>query len=184
MKTQRVTIGGSLCLLLACGGEAVNQPAAEVAPTEQNAVTAPTSVLAETTSAPATAEPPAMSNDEVAGLWCQYWIPPAGIQVATPVRRADSEQYLFMPDGRFGWRAEVVPGQEPRKRSGQWRVSGSAIVLSDVGGQVIEQVAISDCPPNPEAEQVDAEYRCRSLNGNAFWFIQPADSVDDGAYIP
>lgn len=175
MTTQRVTLGCSLCLLLACGGQAATQPAAAVAPTEPAAVIAPT---------PVAAEPPVMSNDEVEGLWCQYWIPPAGVQVAIPVRRADSEQYLFMPDGRFGWRAEVAAGQEPRRRSGQWRLNGSAIVLTDAGGQVIDQLVIAECPDNPEAEQLDAEYRCRSLNGNAFWFSQPADSVDASVFIP
>jgi hypothetical protein len=178
MKTQHVTMGCSLWLLLACGGEAVNQPAAAVAPSDSSeppAVVEPTPVIAEA---------PVVANDQVVGLWCQYWIPPAGSHSAAPLRRADSEQYLFLSDGRFGWRAESAPGQEPRKRSGQWRVSGGAIVLTDPAGQVIDQLAVADCPANPEAEELDTTYRCRSLNGDAFWLSKPADSIDASIFIP
>ncbi len=160
------------CLVLsACGGGSAAEPAPAVA-TDVPSATAPT-----------TAEPPLLSNDQVVGLWCEYWIAPNQVAAAAPARSADTQQYLFLEDGRFGWRAETAAGQEPKQRSGQWRIEGAAIVLRDGGGQVLEQLAIADCPSNPEAEQLDARYRCRSLGGKAFWLSKPADEVDARQYL-
>lgn len=176
MTTRCVLVSSALLFLSACGGATAAEPATATAETAATAVTpsTPTAVVD---------QPPALPNEQVVGLWCQYWIPPAGSTEASPSRSADSEQYLFLADGRFGWRAETTAGQEPRKRNGQWRVSGSAIVLTDASGQVIEQLAIAECPSNPEAEQVDQKYRCHSLNGHAFWFSKPADSVDAALFV-
>lgn len=129
-------------------------------------------------------EAPVLSNDEVVGLWCQYWIAPSAPEPAPLTPRADTAQYLFLPDGRFAWRAQTSAGSEPRKQAGTWRVSGAWLLLSDAQGQVIEQLAIADCPSNPEAEQLDARYRCRSLGGQAFWLSKPVDAVDVAQYLP
>lgn len=160
------------CLMLsACGGGSASEPAPAVA----------TDVP--TVASPVSAEPPVLSQDQVVGLWCEYWIAPNQADAVAPTRSADTQQYLFLDDGRFGWRAETAAGQEPKHRSGQWRVEGSAIVLRDGAGQVLEQLAIADCPSNPEAEQLDARYRCRSLGGKAFWLSKPASEVDASQYI-
>lgn len=170
--TLQMWLTGACVLITACGGAAVTEPAPAVAE-----ATPPTTVVA------AVEEPPALSNDQVAGLWCEYWIAPNQAETASPSRSADTQQYLFLDDGRFGWRAETAAGQEPTRREGQWRVVGSAIVLRDSAGQVLEQLAIADCPSNPEAEQLDAGYRCRSLGGKAFWRSKPANQVDASQYI-
>lgn len=175
MTTRRLLSFG-VCLMTACGGATTNEPAA--ATNEPAVATEPIGSVA------VADEAPAVPVEQVVGLWCQYWIPPEGEPVApTPLRGADSEQYLFLEDGRFGWRAETSAGEEPKKRSGQWRISGSAIVLTDTAGQE-DRLPIAECPSNPEAEQLDARYRCSSLDGNAFWLSKSADQVEASTFIP
>lgn len=170
-----------VCVVISgCGGAVANEPAAATASPTPPAVdvVAPETVAVE--------PEPALSTDQVTGLWCEYWIAPGSPEVpasATPTRTANTQQYLFLADGRFGWRAEPEAGQEPTRRSGKWRVVGDAIVLMDAEDQVIERLAIADCPDNAEAQQLDAAYQCRSLGGKAFWLRLPPAEVDASEYI-
>lgn len=178
--TRKAWAFGACVVISGCGGTAANEPAAATASPNPPAVevVAPEPVAAETE--------PALSTEQVAGLWCEYWIAPAAAETpasATPTRTANTQQYLFLADGRFGWRAEPETGQEPTRRSGTWRVVGDAMVLMDDAGQVIERLAIADCPDNPEAQQLDAAYQCRSLGGKAFWLRLPPAEVDASEYI-
>lgn len=179
--TLRTWATGACWILSACGGASAIEPAPAAQPTGEP------NVVAE--AAPPVEVAPALANDQVVGLWCEYWIAPTTAAAATtatpaaPTRSADTQQYLFLEDGRFGWRAETTTDDAPKQRSGKWRVVGEQIVLVDAAGQVIEQLAIADCPANPEAEQLDARYRCRSLGGKAFWLTQAATEVDPSHYI-
>jgi hypothetical protein len=33
----------------------------------------------------------------------------------------------------------------------------------------VKGAALGECPPNSEAEKLDAAYLCRSIDGQAFW---------------
>jgi hypothetical protein len=34
---------------------------------------------------------------------------------------------------------------------------------------VVKELVLGECPPNREAENMDAGYLCRSMGGQAFW---------------
>jgi hypothetical protein len=118
-----------------------------------------------------TAPPP-----DLGGFWAEYWAAPQH-------GKAETQRYVFLPDGRFGWLAPTrdTPKVDPLERSGHYTVSAESVVLqveherfgdgrvADHAPAVSETLEIGDCPPNQEAQALDASYVCLSIGGRAFW---------------
>ena len=100
---------------------------------------------------------------ELVGAWAEYWAPVNGA--------ADTQRYVFLADGRFGWQARGAAGS----RSGRYVVEGRTLVLSveRAEGDGVQpgerRVELGECPPNEEARHLDAGYRCVGFDGDAFW---------------
>jgi hypothetical protein len=133
---------------------------------------------------PAAAPPP----PEVAGFWAEYWAPEG---------RAETQRYVFFEDGHFGWLAPLrdTPKVDPIQRAGHFVIEGSSLVLTverqrfadgrseELATPVRMSLEIGECPPNQEAQAVDAAYVCLSIGGRAFWrgARVGADSSEDSA---
>ena len=166
---------GSALLLLGCAStpqavtpEATPQPPEPVEP----ALVPPDVEAAPPASAPAPASTPA----ELAGAWVEYW----AVSGAT-----DTQRYRFGADGRFEWHAAPATPDLAR-RWGSFRIDGEELVLSCEGHErrgdckgaactvadqppVEHRLQLGECPPNVEAKALDANYRCLSIAGHAFW---------------
>ncbi len=46
---------------------------------------------------------------------------------------------------------------------------------------VLKEITLGDCPPNREAETLDASYLCRSIGGQAFWRRPLPEIPEEGA---
>jgi hypothetical protein len=123
-------------------------------------------------------------REGLVGHWAEYWAPRG---------RADTEQYFFFDDGRFGWLAAEAGSAVPvTLRAGQYRVQDGALVLlvqrevgPDAGQSPAEQrLELGDCPPNREADALDAGYRCVSLGGKAFWHRGQNHAAQRARFFP
>lgn len=159
-------------LLAACASSSAPQ---ETAPAQATSVQS------------AGAELPAAPID---GLWVEFWALEG---------HADTQRYALFPDGRFGWCAASEGPAHGARRWGQWSAQGDMLVLR-VQGQdsgkacegascrvtldppLEERLQLGVCPPNEEAKALDANYRCISIAGQAFWRRQQAG--DPAAYFP
>lgn len=134
-----------------------------------------------------------LSPAELVGAWTQYW---------APCGRADTQRYVFLPDGRFGWRAPqgTASLQGPLQQSGRYNVQDGTLVLqvererfaacssgcaNRTQPRIVEHapalslsVELGACPQNAEAEHVDAAYRCFGLAGHAFWRHELPSAAD------
>jgi hypothetical protein len=136
---------------------------------------------------PTPSSSPAPST-ELSGVWAEYWAVNGG---------ADTQRYLFLKDGRFGWLAAAQPAPNtPIQKQGTYALeqSGASWVLvlriaaerfaacssqcahHDEGPRRVEHVSpiveryeIGECAPNLEAQSLDARYACRAIGGRAFW---------------
>lgn len=153
------------CALAACG--ACPKKTAEAPPTA--AASAPA----------AAAEPASPSAPDLTGFWAEFWAPPKG--------RAETQRFVFLGDGRFGWlapRRDAAP-VDPLQRSGRFSFEGQSLVLEVererfADGRVTEHaervrmvLELGECPDNQEARALDASYVCRSIGGRAFWRRSP-----------
>ena len=165
---------GSALLLLGCAStpQAVTPEPAPPAPPEP----AEPALVAPELPAAAPAAPPPPTAAELTGDWVEYW----AVSGAT-----DTQRYTFGQDGRFEWHAAAATPDVAR-RWGSFRVDGADLVLScegheqrrDCKGQacnvadqpaVEQRLLLGECPPNVEAKALDANYRCLSIGGHAFW---------------
>lgn len=148
--------------LVVLGGVGCGSQAAQGAPAE----------------APAAEEQPALTQQALEGLWVEFW---------AVAGHTDTQRYAFFPDGRFGWCAASSAQGPTARRFGRVSLqAGGTELLLSVEGQaerscetsaclerfpapVEERLVIGACPPNEEARAIDANYRCVSLGGQAFW---------------
>jgi hypothetical protein len=160
----------TICVLvvacIGCGAEAP-LPKAE---------TAPVAHAQPSTTTPAPSLTPAL----LPGVWVEFWALSG---------HADTQRYALFEDGRFGWRAAAGSDTDIGWRWGRVKLNadGTEIVFSVEGEaknfgcepratcRVIHQPALEQrlsvgaCPENEEARALDAQYRCYSLGGQAFW---------------
>jgi hypothetical protein len=123
------------------------------------------------------------------GLWVEYWAKGG---------KADTQRYVFLPDGRFAWQApdQEAPPQRAVRKAGHFELHGQgvseALVLYvsleefaacsapcaqasaglrqvEHSPPLVEQYELGECAPNQEAEAQDAHYACRAIDGRAFW---------------
>ncbi len=118
---------------------------------------------------------------DVTGEWVEFW-------ALTADAGADSQRYVFAPDGHFEWHAAASAKEPMIARFGTFTASGMFLDVSvkleqpqagaakcadgcrtAVEPARFEQIALSECPPNEEAKSIDARYRCLSFNDRPFW---------------
>jgi hypothetical protein len=134
------------------------------------------SMPASTAAAPSTATKGAPGT-EIAGEWVEFWALSGG---------ADTQRYVFSPDGHFEWSAAESSKDAIVATFGAYTFDGSAIALTikaerprdskctDGCKKAIEpprtaQLTVTECPPNEEARALDASYRCLSFGDRPFW---------------
>lgn len=144
------------------------------------------------------AVPAGPSAADLQGFWAQYW---------ARAGEAETQRYVFLPDGRFGWLAPLrdAPAQDPRERAGTYSIEADQLVLMvaherfagctgacpDAGEDKVVDHAepmritldLGDCPPNDEAAQLDSGYRCLSIGGHAFWLRAAPGAQDSEPYF-
>jgi len=166
----------TLCVLVvACVGCAAPMPLPPATPAPSAA-----KPLAAQPSPPGEAPAPPLTPELMPGVWVEFW---------ALTGHADTQRYAFFDDGRFGWRAAAGSDADIGWRWGSVKLNanGTEIVFSVEGDaknfgcepaatcRVIHQPAIEQrlsvgaCPENEEARALDAQYRCYSLGGQAFW---------------
>lgn len=159
MQSQLRAVAFAVCTLIAlgCATGAQQAPPAAV-PTE------PTE--------------PVIAGPELFGVWVEFW---------SVSGHTDTQRYAFFEDGRFGWRAAATSTGEVSWRWGQATLAadGKEMLLSIEGHASLncadaacrvqhnpslqERITVGPCPANEEARTLDADYRCFSLDGRAFW---------------
>jgi hypothetical protein len=135
-----------------------------------------------------TAQPSAGS--ELTGTWSEYW---------SLSGQADTQRYTFSDNGEFRWaaapsvsapQAGTLLGRQGKfelHKSEQRRWLVLHVAATDLAGcdsacegeegafhvehspALVEELELADCPPNVEAQQLDAHYACLALGDNAFW---------------
>lgn len=134
---------------------------------------------------------------ELAGVWVEYW---------APAGKADTQRFVFLPDGRFAWQAAVsgqLPASGPARKAGHFQLEreaeDAALLLrvaseelraeGDAGARRVdyaphrlERYELGECAPNVEAKALDAHYACLSIAGRAFW-RQSAVTADAEALL-
>ena len=153
------------CSLLGCAGAAAEHPG----------IASPTSSSA---------------SAELRGVWSEYW---------AVAGQADTQRYTFSDNGEFRWSAAPsqsapqagTPVQKQGKfelyRSDQRRWLVLHVGETELAGcdsacegeegafriqhspALLEEIELSECPPNVEAQQLDAHYACLALGDQAFW---------------
>jgi hypothetical protein len=142
------------------------------------------------------------STRDLAGVWVEYW---------APTGKADSQRFVFLPDGRFAWQAALSgqpPAAGPARKAGHFQVErtghDASLVLSvssdeqracapcadgdtavrrvDYAPERLERYELGECAPNVEAQALDASYACLSIAGRAFW-RQSASQADAAALL-
>jgi len=121
--------------------------------------------------------PKAAAGSELAGEWVEFWALSGG---------ADTQSYVFKPDGHFEWSAAPTSQEAVIATFGQYAFDGTHIELTIAAErprgmacetgckQAVEpprvvRLATTECPPNEEARALDASYRCLSFGDRAFW---------------
>jgi hypothetical protein len=138
-----------------------------------------------------------LAPEALHGFWAQYWAREG---------EAETQRYVFLADGRFGWLAPErdAPPQDPQQRSGTYAIEGDVLVLSvarerfagcqtgcpHAEPRVVEHAApmritldLGECPPNEEAAQLDTGYKCLSVGGHAFWHRGAPEAQDSAPYF-
>jgi hypothetical protein len=140
----------------------------------------------------------AAAASELSGVWSEYW---------AVAGQADTQRYTFQPGGEFSWAAAPsvsapASGTALQKR-GRFELregsAGRTLVLhvaeTELAGcdsacegddhvfavkhdpALQEVMALSDCPPNVEAQSIDKQYACVALDDRAFWRKVPATAT-------
>jgi hypothetical protein len=120
-----------------------------------------------------------LGSADLVGTWAEYWALQDG------ERAADTQRFVFLADGRFGWSAAAGAGL----RAGRYSLDGATLVLQveraeGAGGAPGElRLSIGPCPPNDEARALDAAYRCLGIDGDAFWLRGEPSEADQARYF-
>jgi hypothetical protein len=168
------------------------------------ACSCPRALPAESSAPPATATATATATsgdedqanvDALLGFWAEYW---------AVVGEAQTQRYLFLPDGRYGWLAAPGDPQPVLRRSGRWAFEQDVLVLSETArleracaetpcdqapravandAPVEQRLELGDCPDNAEARELDQHYQCRSIGGRAFWRRSGPDGDDPAPFF-
>jgi hypothetical protein len=145
-------------------------------PAEYPPMPASTAGSAEVPAPPAPAAKGAPGT-ELAGEWVEFWALSGG---------ADTQRYVFGPDGHFEWSAAETSKDAILATFGTYTFDGTAIALTinaerprdskctdgcktPVEPPRTARLAVNDCPANEEARALDASYRCVSFGDRAFW---------------
>lgn len=134
---------------------------------------------------------PSAGSSELSGVWSEYWSSVAG--------QAETQRYTFTDSGEFRWSAapSVSPAQAgtPVKKEGKFELHRDDqrrwvvlhVAATDLAGcdsacegeqaafhvehspALLEELELSECPPNVEAQKLDARYACLALGDLAFW---------------
>jgi hypothetical protein len=136
---------------------------------------------------------PSAAGEDLRGTWVEYW---------SVSGAADTDRFAFDERGNFDWHASAkAQSHTPSaiEKAGAFRVerAGKASVLvlevqrerfaacaspcAESGpprevqhsAPIIERYELGECPVNPEAERIDADYTCRAIGGKAFWRKKP-----------
>jgi hypothetical protein len=132
---------------------------------------------------------------ELSGEWSEYW---------SPAGEAETQRYTFSDNGEFRWAAApsvsapasgtplFKRGSFELRRSEQQRWLVLHVAATELAGcdsaceatdtafkiehapALIEEIELSECPPNVEAQHIDAQYACVALGDRAFWRKSPA----------
>lgn len=131
---------------------------------------------------------------ELSGDWSEYW---------SPAGEAQTQHYTFSDNGEFRWAAApsvsapasgatlLKRGSYELRRSEQQRVLVLHVAATELAGcdsacegdeaafhiehapALLEEIEVSECPPNVEAQHIDAQYACLALGDQAFWRRRP-----------
>lgn len=134
------------------------------------------------------------TGSELRGEWSEYW---------AVAGQADTQRYTFSDNGEFRWSAapsSSAPasgtplfkrGSFELRRAEQQRWLVLHVAATELAGcdsacegdegafriehkpALIEEIELSECPPNVEAQHLDAQYACLALGDQAFWRKKP-----------
>jgi hypothetical protein len=132
----------------------------------------------------------AAADSELTGVWAEYW---------SPAGQAETQRYTFLQGGDFQWTSAPSAGTAasgtPLRKNGsfelkqldQRRLLVLHVAETELAGcdsacgdedaayhvahtpALLEELELSDCPPNAEAQNIDAKYACLTLGEHAFW---------------
>jgi hypothetical protein len=138
---------------------------------------------------------PSGSASELRGEWSEYW---------AVAGKADTQRYTFSDAGEFRWTAapSVSPPQAgtPVLKRGSFELRNSDqkrwlvlhVAATELAGcdsgceaeegafviehspALLEELELGECPPNAEAQHLDAQYACLALDDHAFWRLSAA----------
>lgn len=133
---------------------------------------------------------PRAGGSELSGDWSEYW---------SLAGQAETQRYTFSDNGEFRWSAapSVSPAQAgtPVQKQGTFELHRDDqrrwvvlhVAATDLAGcdsacegeesafhvehapALLEELELSDCPPNVEAQKLDAQYACLAFGDHAFW---------------
>ena len=129
-------------------------------------------------------------SSELTGVWAEYW---------SPAGQAETQRYTFLRGGEFQWVSALSAGMPasgtPLRKNGSFELTQveqrKLLVLhvaeTELAGcdsacddedtsfhiahkpALLEEIELSDCPPNIEAQHIDANYACLAMGDQAFW---------------
>ena len=132
----------------------------------------------------------AAGDSELTGVWAEYW---------SPAGQAETQRYAFLRGNEFQWTSAPNAGTPasgtPLRKNGSFelkqRQQRRLLVLhvaeTELAGcdsacededatyhvahtpALLEELELSECPPNAEAQNMDAKYACLTLGEHAFW---------------
>ena len=129
-------------------------------------------------------------RSELSGTWSEYW---------SRAGQADSQRYTFSDNGEFRWSAapsvSAPQAGTPLQKQGKFELHRTPerrwlvlhVAATDLAGcdsacegedrafhvehspALLQELELGECPPNAEAQQLDAHYACLALGDQAFW---------------
>lgn len=134
--------------------------------------------------------------EDLRGTWVEYWAVDGG---ADTERYSFSELGRFEWSSSYSAQASAQPPQTAIRKAGTFRIERTgptpALVFDvqhetfagcsapctagteprevDHAPALVERSELGECPSNPEAQRVDANYTCRAFGGKAFWRKAP-----------
>lgn len=139
-----------------------------------------------------TAVPSAVASAELSGTWSEYWAV-AGAAETQRYTFSDNGEFRWSAAPSMSPHQAGTPVQKQGKfelhRDDQRRWLVLHVAATDLAGcdsacegqdevsafhvehapALFEQLELGECPPNVEAQQLDAQYACMALGDHAFW---------------